>query len=303
MTDPIDDAEITARQSARFRADQLRQAQKTRERRRRWIFRGGIAVGIVAVVAIVIVVLISFARPSGRGPANMLSDGIVIGNGLKAERTPPLLAGHDPVPTGTGGRDLVRIRLYVDYFQPGAKAFEKANGAQLREWAQSGAATVEIHPVALAGTGPDGAQYSLRAANAAACVAQFSPDRFFAFSDALLRAQPGQQTAGLDANRIIRIAEGAQVSRQSDVADCIREMRFQRWVQAASQRASTGPIAGSDVKNVSSTPTVLINGTKWDSTDPADSSSLAEAFVGAIGDSFNDPSATPSATPSPTPTG
>lgn len=301
MTDPIDDAEITARQSARNRAEQLRLAQKTRERRRRLLFRGGLALGIVAVIAVVIVVLISFARPSGRGPANMLSDGIVLGSGLKAERTPPLLPGHDPVPTGTGGRDLVRIRVYIDYFQPGAKAFEKANGAQLREWASSGAATVEIHPVALAGTGPDGAQYSLRAANAAACVAQFSPDRFFAFSDALLRAQPGQQTAGLTADRIVRIARDADVRRPAEIGGCIRSMRFERWVQAASQRASTGPIVGSDVENVATTPTVIINGTRWASDDPTDSSSLAEAFVAAVGDTFTDPSASP--TPSPTPTG
>jgi len=301
MTDPIDDAEPTARQTARQRADELRTLQRKRDRRGWWLLRGGIALGIVVVVAIVSFALVTFTRPSGRGPANMLSDGIVLGTDLKAQRTAPLAAGDDPVPTSGASGDVVRIRVYIDYFQPGAKAFEKANSAQLREWATSGAATVEIHPVALAGTGPDGAQYSIRAANAAACVAQYSPDTFFDFSDALLEAQPAQQTSGLDAAGLVKVARAVKVERPTQVAGCIRSMTFERWAQQASQRASTGPIVGSDVKTITSTPTVILDKKRWTSTDPADSASLAEAFVGALGQSFTDPSATPSPSGSATP--
>jgi hypothetical protein len=52
----------------------------------------------VGVIALVTVLIISSLRPPGPGPANMQSDGIKIGEGLVAERTPALLPDELPVP-------------------------------------------------------------------------------------------------------------------------------------------------------------------------------------------------------------
>ena len=302
MTEPIEGAEPSARETARLQAAELRHAQRRTDRRRRWIVRGGIALAILLVVTVVSVVLIGFTRPSARGPANMASDGILIGRGLDARATAALRPGQDPVPSR--GRDgVVAIRVYIDYFQPESAAFQRANDAQLRKWLDSGSATLEIHPIAIATSGTDGAQYSLRAANAAACVAEYSPDRFYAFSSALLARQPDPTSSGLDNPAILRVARSAKVGSIGDVRRCVETQRFGRWAQAATTRATTGPLPDARLKRVTATPTVLIDGQQYRYADAGDARGLARAFVAAVGGSFSDDTSSPTPTPTPSPTG
>ncbi|TPW72857.1 thioredoxin domain-containing protein [Schumannella sp. 10F1B-5-1] len=300
---PLDTAAIaTAREAARDRASEIRTLQRKQDRRRNLLLRGGIVGGIIAVIVVVTLVIINFASPAQRGPRNMLSDGIRIGADLTALRTGSLGPGDTPV-EATQPEGTIAIRLYVDYFQPDAAAFEKANSSQLRSWVSDGAATLEVHPVALSSkSGSD--QYALRAANAAGCVAEYSPDRFFAFHDRLLKQQPTQESGGMSDARILEIAKAAKVTSMSDVTRCVESRRFGKWVQAASNRAINGPLPDSDVKAVSATPLVLLNGTQFVPSDYADPDDLARAFVQANGGDFTeDESASPSPSPSASPAG
>ncbi|MBI5160831.1 MAG: thioredoxin domain-containing protein [Micrococcales bacterium] len=295
------DTEQSARETARLRATELRSAQRKLDRRRRMLVRGGIVFGVVSIIVIVALVLVTVTRPSGRGPQNMQSDGIVLGKDLKAVRTEALRSTDDPVPTRARA-GVVAIRLYIDFFQPDSAAFLSANSAQLRQYLDSGAATLEIHPIAIATTGTDGAQYSLRAANAAGCVAELDPDRFFAFTRVLLDRQPDPKSSGLDDARIVQAARTAGVSPLKEVRRCVETERFGRWVQAATQRATAGPLPGAGVRRVRATPTVLLDGQEYRG-NPGSAREFGRAFVSAVGDSFaEDATATPAPTSSATPT-
>jgi protein-disulfide isomerase len=285
------------REAARERARELRALHRRKDRRRRLIVAASVIVGTLVIIGVVAAVLMSFSRPEGRGPLNMLSDGIKIGSGFEAVRTSGLPVGSEPIPSSTNAPEVIDIRIYADYLCPNCGAFEESNAEQIKAWVESGAATVEYHPIALLTTKSAGTQYSLRAANAAACVAEFSPDHFFDFHASLFIDQPEEGSIGLDDGQILERAEEAGVTNLGSIETCIGTQRFKGWVQDATARALSGPIAGTDVESVVATPTIIVNGAQFRYTTAFDPNEFAQFVVQAAGQSF-----TENPTPSPTPT-
>ena len=76
------------RQEARDKARALREEQSKKSKRNKVLIQSSMALGVIGVIGLVTVLIISSLRPPGPGPANMQSDGIKIGQGLIAERTP-----------------------------------------------------------------------------------------------------------------------------------------------------------------------------------------------------------------------
>lgn len=288
-----------SREAARERARQLRDEHRKRDRRRSFLITAAIVAGVVIVGLIITLVLVTSDRRQGRGPANMVSDGIKIGENFTAVRTPALAAGDEPVASDPNPSDVVDIQIYYDYLCPNCGLFEERNGAQLRAWIETGAATVEFHPIAVFSSKAADTKYSARAANAAACVAEFSPDEFFAFHEALFANQPDENTSGLTDDELIATAKDAGVAQASEVAKCIESGRFRGWVSAATSRAVQGPIAGTDVEGVESTPTIIVNGEEFKYTTAFDPNEFAQFVARAAGQSFSE---NPDPTPSPTPT-
>lgn len=279
------------REAAREKAKRLRAAQRRTELRNRFLIQGGIIIAVLAVVAIVAVVVVSSIRPASNGPANMASDGIVIGQGLSAVPTEALAAGSDPVPTAEDPA-VAQIRVYQDYLCPYCGDFERANGEQMESLVESGAATVEIHPIAILTARSAGTQYSLRAANAAACVADSAPDSFWAFNSALFADQPAEGTPGLSDEQLIDVADTAGAG---GVADCVTDQDFSGFIQSATDRAKEGPLPGSRVANVEGTPTILVNGRQY--TGSLTDTEEFRAFVlQASSETYS------TSTPTPTPT-
>ncbi|HEY4225838.1 MAG TPA: thioredoxin domain-containing protein [Pseudolysinimonas sp.] len=302
VPEPTPTEAISVREGARERAREIRELHRKQDRRRRRIVVGSVVGGIVAIVAIVAVVLVAFAQPTGRGPLNMMSDGIKIGAGYKAVTTGGIPVNSRPVPSATNSPNVIDIQLYVDYLCPNCGVFEKKNDAQLRAWVKSGAATIEIHPIAVLTTKSAGTQYSMRAANAAACVAEFSPDHFFEFNEALFVDQPKEGTPGLDDTTLGNRAAKAGVTDMARVRDCIQDHRFRTWVQEATTRALDGPIPNSDLKAIAGTPTVIVNGTQFKYTSAFDPNEFAQFVLQVAGDAFTkNPSQSPTPTPSATP--
>lgn len=284
-----------SREAARERARELRDLHRKTERRRRLIVLGSIAGGLLVTVGIVWVVLASFASSGGRGPQNMVSDGIKIGEDLIALHSPGLREGDEPRPSAPNPPGVVDIKIYVDYLCENCALFEERNGTQLRTWVESGAATVEYHPIAILTSKSAGTQYSLRAANAAACVAEFAPDSFFDFNAALFVDQPEEGSPGLSDEELLERAERAGVVNLPRVRDCVQEKRFRTWVVAATQRALAGPIPDSDVEAITSTPTIIVNGEQFEYTTAFDPNEFAQFVQQTLGQSFQE-------TPTPTPT-
>ncbi|GAB3616371.1 hypothetical protein GCM10027416_09280 [Okibacterium endophyticum] len=284
------------RQLAREKAKELRDAQRKKDRRSRWALQGGIVVVVLAIIAGVTFVIVTAIRPPSNGPANMAADGIVIGQGLQAIPSPALAAGAEPQASETDP-GVPNIRIYLDYLCPLCGEFEQTNREQLAAWAEAGTATVEFHPIAALTGKSAGTQYSLRAANAAACVANYSPDHFFDFNVRMLDDQPEEGSSGLTDEQIIEITRDADVEKSTLITTCINEQKFKPWVQDATERALGEPVPNSSLDRIQRTPTVLVNDKQY--AGALDDDQEFQAFVLSVA---SETYAEATATPTPTPT-
>jgi protein-disulfide isomerase len=241
----------------------------------------------------------------------MLSDGIKIGEGFHAIKTAALQPSEEPVPFPSNEpSDVLDIRVYVDYMCPICGAIEKANAAQIKKLVQDGAATLEIHPVAILDRVAMGTKYSTRAANAAACVANFAPDNFFDFSAILFENQPQENSTGLDDDTLIALAKEVGVDKFTNVSSCIKDQTFKAWVGAATDRFTSNPfpnVAEQPQQPGHGTPTVYVNGQLYQynfdqTTGEFDPQEFAAFLVKVLGSNYSENSVpSPSPTPSPTP--
>ena len=292
------------REAAREKARELREEQKKRERRNKWLIQGGVILAVVAIAAIIGTLIFNSVKPAGPGPANMASDGILltgVDGVITATETPALDAGEAPTPTVPDDSGTVaNIVTYIDYLCPFCGQFETTNSDSIRTMVESGAATLEVHPIALLTNKSAGTQYSLRAANAAACVANTSPNSFFDYNELLFANQPEETSTGLDNSELKALAKEAGVSSLSTIEQCIDDVQFKKWVQDATTRALTEPVPNSDLEAIKGTPTVLVNGKQYEGslTDPAEFQSFV---LQATGETFSESNSTPSPTPTPAP--
>ncbi|MCU1584855.1 MAG: hypothetical protein JWM49_1411 [Microbacteriaceae bacterium] len=288
------------REAAREKARALRDEQRKKDRRSKVVLQSSLVVLVLAIVVVVGLVIVNSVRPPSPGPLNMLSDGIKISQGLKAVATPALQPDAKPVASKPNKNGVIDIQVYLDYQCPICGQFEAANASQIKTLISSGAVTEEIHPIAILDSQSLGKKYSTRAANAAACVANYSPNSFFAFNALLFANQPRENTEGLTDAKLISLVKQAKVSKVDSVSDCITGQKFKSWVAAATARAFTGPIPDSNVPKVVETPTIIINGKKYAGAVD-DARQFAAAVSKAAGDSFSENS-TPSPSPSPSAT-
>ncbi|THG29827.1 DsbA family protein [Naasia lichenicola] len=290
------------REAAREKARLLREEQRKRERRNKVLLGGGIGVGVLAVIAIIAFVIFTSIRPAGPGPANMASDGIKLtsdtAGAITYIPTTALANDADPVASDANLDGAVDIRIYIDYLCPFCNQFETTNNDQISQWVADGSATYEVHPIAILTSQSLGTRYSNRAANAAACVANYSPDDFLAFNNLLFKNQPEEQTEGLTNDEILGLVTEAGAT-DSSIEKCVNDGTFNSWVTASTARALDGPLLNTDVEKVTGTPTVLVNGVQYTGT-LTDADEFA-AFV--LQQSAVTSTPTPTPTPSATPAG
>jgi protein-disulfide isomerase len=297
------------RDAAREKAREQRIRQQRRERRSRVVLQLSIGVVVLAIVAVVAVIIVNSVRPPGPGPANMANGGIGLeGTSLKAVRTGAPAADATPTPEATIGGGRVLIQAYEDFGCPVCQQFEEQYGAQIKQLVTSGAAVIQYHPVAILDHSFTDNSYSTRAANAAAAVANYSPDTFYAFHSLLYEkdVQPAEGTAGLTDARLIELVKQVKPSNLAKIEQAIKDQEFKNWVADRTDEftSNAGPLA--DVKFPSShtgagTPTLIVNGQYWDGT--TDFGSFVTKVGGAISATPSpSPTASASATPSPTAT-
>jgi protein-disulfide isomerase len=295
------------RDAARDKARQLREEQKKKDRRNKFILQGSLIVVVLAIAAAVFLVITSTIRPPAPGPLNMLSDGIKIGDGFHAVPTPGLQPSAEPIPFASNKpSSVLDIRLYVDYMCPICGNFEKANADQIKKLVQDGAATVEIHPVAILDRASMGTKYSTRSANSAACVANFSPNNFFDYSALLFANQPEENSTGLDDDTLIALAKEAGVSKFTNISSCIKDQTFKNWVAAATDRFNSNPFPNAATQPTQhGTPTVYVNGQLYEytydqTTGAFDPNQFSAFLTKVLGANFSE-NAVPSPSPSPSP--
>lgn len=290
------------REAAREKARALREEQKKRERRNKILLQGGIIVAVVAIAALIGTLIFNNIKPAGPGPQNMASDGIVFtgqDGAITPSETPGIPAGGKPTATKQDDSgEVANIVTYIDYLCPYCGQFETTNREAIQTMVEQGAATLEVHPIAILTNRSAGTQYSLRAANAAACVADMSPEQFLAYNDLLFENQPEEGSTGLSNDDLKKLAEQAGVGSLSKVQKCIDDVQFKSWVQDATTRALNGPLPNTELEAVKGTPTVLVNGKQY--TGSLDDPTEFQAFVTqAASQSFTSSTPTPTPTPAP----
>jgi protein-disulfide isomerase len=155
---------------------------------------------------------------------------------------------HGDIVTGSADAPHT-VSIYLDSQCPACRAFETQNGAWLEGLRDAGKIRLELKPIAILDRFSS-TQYSTRAANAAACVADSSPEAYTAFNDELFAQQPPENSAGLPDDKLVEIARDAGAAPA--VEQCITDGTFTGWVARTTDAASRSGVQG--------TPTVLVDG-------------------------------------------
>jgi protein-disulfide isomerase len=251
----------SARDRARAEAERIRAEQAKKERRTRAL----LIAGAVALVALIVVAGILIAQQANKSyledvevrPANSdLHGGISVGADGAA---------------GTANDGAPVLDVYLDFMCPHCVEFEAVNAADLTELRAAGDVTVVYHPVAIVDPGAAGA--SQRSAIAAAAVANYAPDQFAAFTDAVFAFQE-QELVALSDDQLAEIA--ADVGVPQEAIDTFTDGQYPEWVEAATNQMER------DTGN-RSTPQVLLDGEPLDVTwtEPGVLREAVEAAGGA----------------------
>jgi protein-disulfide isomerase len=262
------------REAARAKAKALREQQQKGDKRKRVFIQLGIAASVIVAVGAVALTIFNASTQSTAVPTNAtFNDGVKVGTGLKVF-TP------DFTPAPAPGEKPIEIIIYVDYQCPICAVFELPNSEQIKNWVETGAATVQMHTLSfLDGRGSPNA-FSSRAANASMCMAEYSPDNFFDYNTRIFKSQPTEGAPGPENAELISFAEEVGATNLDQLSSCINEKSFGNWIKDATERALTEPIPGTDIQ-VSGTPTVLVNGQQytWNTGEELASAARFAQFV------------------------
>lgn len=269
-------AERTA--AAREKAREIREAQLKKEKRNKLLIGWGIVAAVVAIIVIVALVVTSNIQKnapiadSGPTPANGNVNGGVtlLANTEVAKSDPatvkladlPSPAATPPAEIKAPGADAeagkpVKVVLYIDFICPVCKDFEARYNETLTKLRNDGKITVEYRPLGFLDSRST-TNYSSRAANAAACVVNESPEKYSDFVDALFAKQPAEGTAGLSDADLKKLATDTGAK---SIDKCVDDKTYRPYVKYTTQQAAAVGVTG--------TPTVFVEGKQWGKGDSA----------------------------------
>ncbi|MHC6219388.1 DsbA family protein [Arthrobacter sp. MMS24-S77] len=264
-------AERTAQ--AREKAREIREAQLKKDKRNKLLIGWGIVVAVVAIFAVIALVVtqnIANNAPiadQGPTPANSnVHGGVTLLKGTDVTKAaaatvnladlPSAPATKPAVVTAPGAEaeagKPVKVVAYIDFICPVCKNFEATYNQQLTQLRNDGKISLEYRPLGFLDASST-TNYSSRAANAAACVVNSSPDKYSAFVDLLFARQPAEGSAGLSDNDLKKMATEAGAA---NIDSCVDSKTYRPFVKVVTKEAA--------VIGVTGTPTVFVEGKQWD---------------------------------------
>ncbi|QHK21624.1 thioredoxin domain-containing protein [Pseudarthrobacter psychrotolerans] len=257
---------------AREKARQIREAQLQMDKRNKLLIGWGIVVAVVAILAVVALVVTSTMRQNapiadqGPTPANgNVHGGITLLANTDVAKLEPATVDAAAVPEApkTAPAEVVapgaeaeagkpvKVVLYVDFICPVCKDFEAKNNAQLTSLRNEGKISVEYRALGFLDS-RSSTNYSSRAANAAACVVNESPEKYAEFVDSLFANQPAEGSAGISDDKLKTMATDIGAK---NIDACVDGKTYRPFVNfTTKQTASIG---------VTGTPTVFVDGQQW----------------------------------------
>jgi protein-disulfide isomerase len=269
-------AERTA--EAREKARQIREEQLKKDKRNKLLIGWGIVVAVVAILAVVALVVSTSLKNNapvadqGPTPANgNVHGGVTLLKGSEVAKSEagtvniadlPSAPATPPATVKAPGADAeagkpVKVVLYIDFICPVCKNFEAQYNETLTKLRDEGKITVEYRPLGFLDSRST-TNYSSRAANAAACVVNESPEKYSDFVNALFDKQPAEGSAGLSDDDLKKMA--TEVGAKN-IDSCIDQKTYRPWVKYTTQEAAAIGVSG--------TPTVIVDGKQWGKGDSA----------------------------------
>jgi protein-disulfide isomerase len=260
------------REAAREMAQSKLKKEKRAQARRKIAVQGVVAslavVGIVGVVGIVSSLGLfetEIEAAPVEGPANMISGGVVLEEGLTVRPTGSYSSEETPV--ATQPQEVPHMTIFLDYSCPACKSFEEFFGEAIAEKVTDGEMTLEYQIIAFRDSSTAGTRYSTRSANAAVCVADQAPESFPAYHEALFASQPTSTiNPQLTNTELINLAVISGVEDSDAIESCINEERFGPWIKANTARVFANgqiPVVDVEIESIQGTPTIFINGKQF----------------------------------------
>jgi protein-disulfide isomerase len=230
-----------------------KQAAKSADNTTRWI--------VIAMVALVIVtgIVFSLFSQSEKTAASLSGlDGIK----LKPAVTSTIDTANGSAITFDNGAPIT-IDVWEDSQCPVCKLFEDANGEYIESLVREKKANVRYHVLSFLG------DESVRAANASFCAAD--EGQFLDFHKAIYAVQSSVENSGFWSNEtLVEIGKKIGITSKT-FEDCVSKGSKVDLVQANADSMSKFGVQG--------TPTVFINGKKWERTQNA---FVLEEFKAAV---------------------
>jgi protein-disulfide isomerase len=230
-----------------------KQAAKSADNTTRWI--------VVAMVALVVVtgIVFSLFGQTDKSTASLA--------GLDGMKVKPAVTSTIDVANGSSiafdNGAVTTIDVWEDPQCPVCKLFTDANGEYLESLVREQKATVRYHMLSFLG------DESVRAANASFCAAD--EGQFLDFHKAIYTVQSSLENSGFWSNETL-VSIGKKIGIESTTfEDCVNKGSKVDLVQANADSMSKFGIQG--------TPTVFINGKKWERTQNA---FVLEEFKAAV---------------------
>ena len=251
------------REEARAKAKALREQTKKTERRRGILVKSGIALGIVAVFAIVAIGVIG-GMNSGGGkaakPSNLTAEfGLKMGVGGEAVTTTNTPTVAPSASATAAPTSPVAIVTYVDYQCPYCMLFENANLDQIKGWLNTGYATLEVRPLSFLDGRDTPNEYSSRAAAIALAVASYDPNSFFAVNQYLFQNQPESGSYGPENSVLLSKIAGLGVKNMDQITAAVNDQRYKKWVLSN----TTATFKANAALAATGTPYVTVNGKQY----------------------------------------
>lgn len=177
----------------------------------------------------------------------------------------------------------VTLDVYEDFQCPNCEELETAAGKDIAGLIKDGTVKVNYHMMAFLDSSSSGNRYSSRASNAGLCASDVSTAAFQAYHTVLygkdskgVNVQPDEGANGRTDAELEAYFKQAVPKATSDQTTafqgCVSSEEHAALVAAITDQASK--------KGVSGTPTVYINGKKWN--EPSDTTQIASNLVDAI---------------------
>jgi protein-disulfide isomerase len=257
---------------AREKARLIRETQLKKDKRNKLLIGWGIVVAVVAILAVVALVVTTTMRQNapiadqGPTPANgNVNGGITLLANTDVAKLEPATVDAASVgePPQTAPTELVapgaeaeagkpvKVVLYIDFICPVCKNFEAQYNEQLTSLRNEGKISVEYRALGFLDS-RSSTNYSSRAANAAACVVNESPEKYAEFVDSLFAKQPAEGSAGLSDNDLKKMATDIGAK---PIDTCVDDKTYRPFVKFTTKQASAIGVTG--------TPTVFVDGQQW----------------------------------------